>query len=90
LCNARKPQLEFEGAIYHVLNRGKHRKDLFGEKGAAGSQRGDGTGCPLAPGAQIAPRDRPLAQIGAMEDPYRQGNEAQGHPRRVGYLVRDV
>lgn len=26
---ARKPRLEFEGAIYHVLNRGNYRKDLF-------------------------------------------------------------
>jgi hypothetical protein len=28
--------LEFQGAIYHVMNRGNYRKDLFGEKGAAG------------------------------------------------------
>jgi hypothetical protein len=27
--------LEFEGAIYHVFNRGNYRKDLLGEKGAA-------------------------------------------------------
>ena len=32
---ARKPRLEFEGAIYHVINRGNYRKDLFGERGAA-------------------------------------------------------
>lgn len=32
---ARKPRLEFEGAIYHVINRGNYRKDLFAEKGAA-------------------------------------------------------
>jgi REP element-mobilizing transposase RayT len=32
---ARKPRLEFEGAIDHVTNRGNYRKDLFGEKGAA-------------------------------------------------------
>jgi putative transposase len=32
---ARPPRLEFEGAIYHVINRGNYRKDLFGEKGAA-------------------------------------------------------
>lgn len=32
---ARKPRLEFEGAIYHVINRGNYRKDLFNEKGAA-------------------------------------------------------
>jgi REP element-mobilizing transposase RayT len=31
---ARPPRLEFEGAIYHVINRGNYRKDLFGEKGA--------------------------------------------------------
>jgi REP element-mobilizing transposase RayT len=32
---ARKPRLEFEGAIYHVINRGNNRKNLFGERGAA-------------------------------------------------------
>lgn len=32
---ARPPRLEFEGAIYHVINRGNYRKDLFGQKGAA-------------------------------------------------------
>ena len=34
---ARKPRLEFEGAIYHVINRGNYRKDLFTEAGAAGA-----------------------------------------------------
>jgi len=32
---ARKPRLEFEGAIYHVINRGNYRKDLFSEQGSA-------------------------------------------------------
>jgi REP element-mobilizing transposase RayT len=32
---ARKPRLEFEGAIDHVINRGNYQKDLFVEKGAA-------------------------------------------------------
>ena len=32
---ARQPRWEFEGAIYHVINRGNYRKDLFGEKGVA-------------------------------------------------------
>jgi len=31
---ARKTRLEFEGAIYHVINRGNYRKDLFWERGA--------------------------------------------------------
>jgi len=30
--------LEVKGAIHHVINRGNYRKDLFGEKGAAGRQ----------------------------------------------------
>lgn len=32
---ARKPRLEFEGAIYHIINRGNYRDDVFGTKGAA-------------------------------------------------------
>ncbi len=32
---ARKPRIEFAGAIYHVLNRGNYRKDLFDSAGAA-------------------------------------------------------
>ncbi len=32
---ARKPRLEFEGAIYHIINRGNYRKPVFGEAGAA-------------------------------------------------------
>lgn len=32
---ARKPRLEFEGAIYHVINRGNYRKDLFSDKRVA-------------------------------------------------------
>jgi REP element-mobilizing transposase RayT len=32
---ARKPRLEFEGAIYHVINRENYRKNLFLERGAA-------------------------------------------------------
>ena len=31
---ARKPRLEFAGAIYHVLSRGNYRKELFGDAGA--------------------------------------------------------
>jgi len=34
---ARKPRLEFEGACYHVINRGNYRKDLFGSAGTAES-----------------------------------------------------
>jgi len=47
---ARKLRIEFEGAIYHVLNRGNYRRDLFTKAGEAqafigalreaGSQRG--------------------------------------------------
>jgi REP element-mobilizing transposase RayT len=32
---ARKLRLEHEGAIYHVINRGNYRQDLFGTVGAA-------------------------------------------------------
>lgn len=32
---ARKPRLEFEGAIYHIINRGNYRADVFGTQGAA-------------------------------------------------------
>jgi REP element-mobilizing transposase RayT len=32
---ARKPRIEFAGAIYHVLNRGNYRSDLFETAGAA-------------------------------------------------------
>jgi putative transposase len=32
---ARKPRIEFAGAIYHVLNRGNYRADLFETPGAA-------------------------------------------------------
>jgi len=32
---ARKPRIEFAGAIYHVLNRGNYRADLFDSAGAA-------------------------------------------------------
>ena len=31
---ARKPRLEFAGAIYHVLSRGNYRKELFAEGSA--------------------------------------------------------
>ena len=34
---ARKPRWEFEGAIYHVFNRGNCRKDLFFDEGDAGA-----------------------------------------------------
>ncbi|MBK8856276.1 MAG: transposase [Opitutaceae bacterium] len=32
---ARKPRLQFEGAIYHVINRGNYRRDIFETAGAA-------------------------------------------------------
>lgn len=32
---ARKPRVEFPGAIYHVLNRGNSRQELFETAGAA-------------------------------------------------------
>lgn len=32
---ARRPRIEFAGAIYHVLNRGNYRADLFESAGAA-------------------------------------------------------
>ena len=32
---ARRPRIEFAGAIYHVLNRGNYRADLFDSAGAA-------------------------------------------------------
>jgi putative transposase len=31
---ARKPRLEFAGAIYHVLSRGNYRKELFDDDSA--------------------------------------------------------
>src|SRR5580698_1694568 len=34
---ARKLRLEFPGAIYHVINRGNYRSDLFGTQGARGA-----------------------------------------------------
>ncbi len=32
---ARAPRLEYAGAVYHVINRGNYRRNLFEEKGAA-------------------------------------------------------
>jgi len=32
---ARKPRIEYAGAVYHVLNRGNYRRDLFETAGAA-------------------------------------------------------
>ena len=32
---ARKPRIEYAGAVYHVLNRGNYRGDLFETAGAA-------------------------------------------------------
>jgi REP element-mobilizing transposase RayT len=29
---ARKPRVEFEGALYHVIVRGNHRRDIFGDE----------------------------------------------------------
>lgn len=37
MAMARKVRLEFEGACYHVINRGNYRRDLFAGKGAAES-----------------------------------------------------
>ena len=34
---ARKPRLEFEGASYHVINRGNYRRVLFSQAGSAAS-----------------------------------------------------
>lgn len=34
---ARKLRLEYEGAVYHVLNRGNYRRDLFQSAGEAGA-----------------------------------------------------
>ncbi len=32
---ARKPRIEFPGAIYHLMGRGNYRKPVFAETGAA-------------------------------------------------------
>ena len=32
---ARKPRLEFAGAIYHVISRGNYRKELFEDSAGA-------------------------------------------------------
>ena len=32
---ARKPRVEFEGALYHVIVRGNHRRDIFATKATA-------------------------------------------------------
>jgi putative transposase len=32
---ARKLRIQFEGALYHVINRGNYRRDLFETAGAA-------------------------------------------------------
>ncbi len=32
---ARQPRIEYPGAIYHVINRGNYRRDVFGTVGAA-------------------------------------------------------
>lgn len=34
---ARKPRIEFPGAIYHLIGRGNYRKPIFEESGAAGA-----------------------------------------------------
>ena len=31
---ARKLRLEYEGAVYHVINRGNYRADIFRDDGA--------------------------------------------------------
>ena len=32
---ARKPRIEFNGAIYHIINRGNYRRDIFEFPGAS-------------------------------------------------------
>ena len=33
---ARKPRIQYPGALYHIVSRGNYRKDLFtGERGHA-------------------------------------------------------
>ena len=32
---ARKLRIQYEGAIYHVINRGNYRRDVFESVGAA-------------------------------------------------------
>ena len=32
---ARKPRVEFEGALYHVIVQGNHRRDIFATKATA-------------------------------------------------------
>lgn len=32
---ARTPRIQFDGAIYHVINRGNYRQDLFARSGTA-------------------------------------------------------
>ena len=34
---ARKPRLEFEGALYHVIVRGNHRRDIFRDEATESS-----------------------------------------------------
>ncbi|MBE2202826.1 MAG: transposase [Chthoniobacterales bacterium] len=36
---ARKPRLEFAGAIYHTINRGNYRKDVFADRSAEAFKR---------------------------------------------------
>ena len=36
---ARKPRLEFAGAIYHVISRGNYRKELFGDRTAGAFEK---------------------------------------------------
>ena len=39
---ARKLRIQYEGAIYHVINRGNYRRDLFESAGAAQAGRANG------------------------------------------------
>jgi putative transposase len=32
---ARKLRIQYEGALYHVINRGNYRREIFGSAGAA-------------------------------------------------------
>ena len=49
---ARKLHLQFENAIYHVINRGNYRRDVFGSVGAAiAFEKTMGETCELSVGA---------------------------------------
>jgi hypothetical protein len=39
---ARKPRVEFEGALCHVIVRGNHRRDIFRDQSDHGLTKGTG------------------------------------------------